>query len=65
MLRYCKEAYVLTRVSSVEDRWSILLMKKVGHKFELVEVIYDGVGKSAALELYEELISGSQSQEKQ
>ncbi|HAA27409.1 MAG TPA: hypothetical protein DCE56_06630 [Cyanobacteria bacterium UBA8553] len=57
MLRTAKEAYVLTRVSPPQDRWSILLMKKIGYKFELAEVIYDGIGKDAALEIFEELTS--------
>ena len=55
MLRFQKKAYVLTRVSPAEDRWSILLMVKVGHKFELAEVIYDGIGRDAAIEIFEEL----------
>lgn len=55
MLRTAKEAYVLTRTNSPQNRWSILLMKKVGHKFELAEVVYDGIGKEAAIEIFEEL----------
>ena len=55
MLRYQKEAYVLTRIPPPQDRWSILLMRKVGARFELMEVIYDGVSEEQALELYKEL----------
>lgn len=55
MLRYKREAYVLTRVSPPQDRWSILLMRKVGSKFQLEEIVYDGIGKEHAIELFEEL----------
>ncbi|HAX78984.1 MAG TPA: hypothetical protein DCY88_24970 [Cyanobacteria bacterium UBA11372] len=55
MLRYQKETYVLTRVGPLQDRWSILLMRKVGYRFELAEVVYDGIGKDVALEIFEEL----------
>ena len=64
MLRYQKATYVLTQISLVEDRWSILLMVKVGHKFELAEVVYDGIGKDAAIEIFEEL-TNKQSKERQ
>lgn len=60
MLRTKREAYVLTKVSPPQDRWSILLMKKVGHKFELAEVVYDGIGKEAAIEIFEELVNNKE-----